>query len=106
MSTCFTSRGSEVRVLQRAPLYRERRIFTHEKNDFNVNFNCFIIIEPLFTFKLHKENEYYKKVITDLGSEELIYFPELYSDGYIEQINVHNCMWAIETCECSLPAED
>ena len=50
--------------------------------------------------------EYYKKVITDLGSEELIYFPELYSEGYIEQINVHNCMWAIEKCECSLPVED
>lgn len=53
-------------------------------------------------FKMHKENEYYKKVITGLGSEELIYYPELYSDGYIEQINVHNCMWAIDMCKCPL----
>lgn len=65
-----------------------------------------LLLNLCLLFKLHKENEYYKKVITDLGSEELIYFPELYSDGYIEQINVHNCMWAIETCECSLSAED
>ena len=51
---------------------------------------------------MRKENEYYKKVITGLGSEELIYYPELYSDGYIEQINVHNCMWAIDMCKCPL----
>lgn len=65
-----------------------------------------LLLNLCLLFKLHKENEYYKKVITDLGSEELIYFPELYSEGYIEQINVHNCMWAIEKCECSLPIED
>ena len=51
---------------------------------------------------MHKENEYYKEVITGLGSEELIYYPELYSDGYIEQINVHNCMWAIDMCKCPI----
>ena len=53
-------------------------------------------------YKMQKENEYYKKVITGLGSEELIYYPELYSDGYIEQINVHNCMWAIDMCKWPL----
>lgn len=53
-------------------------------------------------YELNQENEYYKEVITSLGSEELIYFPELYSEDYIEQINVHNCMWAIDICECPL----
>ena len=65
-----------------------------------------LLLNLCLLFKLYKENEYYKKVIIDLGSEELIYFPELYSEEYIEQINVHNCIWAIEECECSLPVED
>ena len=51
-------------------------------------------------YELHRENEYYKEVITALGSEELIEYPELYSAEYVEQINVHNCMWAFDVCSC------
>ena len=31
-----------------------------------------LLLNLCLLFKLYKENEYYKKVITDLGSEELI----------------------------------
>ena len=55
-----------------------------------------------YSYGLQKENDYYKEVITNLGSEELIYYPELYSEQYIEQINVHNCMSAIDMCECPM----
>ena len=48
--------------------------------------------------ELKDKNIYYENVIDSLGSGELIDYPELYSEEYIEQINVHNCMWAIDKC--------
>ncbi len=51
--------------------------------------------------ELHDKIEFYEKVITDFGIEEFINYPELYyEDGYIDQVKVHQCMWAIQdNCE-------
>lgn len=49
---------------------------------------------------LKEKVAYYENVITDLGAEEFIYYPELYyEDGYINQVKVHNCMWAFDIPE-------
>lgn len=53
---------------------------------------------------LRKENEelsdkvdFYEKVITDFGMDEFINYPEIYyQDGYVDQVKVHNCMWAFD----------
>lgn len=51
--------------------------------------------------ELHDKIEFYEKVITDFGIEEFINYPDLYyEDGYIDQVKVHQCMWAIQdNCE-------
>lgn len=59
------------------------------------------IYYKLKNVELHDKVEFYEKVITDFGIEEFINYPELYyEDGYIDQVKVHQCMWAIqENCE-------
>ena len=87
---------------------KEREMFSLKKN-----FYLFVITLLLFACiglyaynlklrgdieELKDKNTYYENVINSLGSGELIEYPELYSEEYIEQINVHNCMWAIDMC--------
>ena len=57
--------------------------------------------------KLKKNNNefqnkitYYENIVKDFEADELIEFPQLYSEGYIEQIKVHSCMWAFDVCIC------
>lgn len=57
--------------------------------------------------KLQKNNNnfqdkitYYENIIKDFKADELIAFPQLYSEGYVEQIKVHNCMWAFDVQVC------
>ena len=57
--------------------------------------------------KLKKNNNefqnkitYYENIVKDFEADELIESPQLYSEGYIEQIKVHSCMWAFEVQVC------
>lgn len=50
--------------------------------------------------KLISKNTYYENIIRDFEADELITFPQLYSEGYVEQIKVHSCMWAFEVSVC------
>lgn len=50
--------------------------------------------------KLISKNTYYENIIRDFEADELIVFPQLYSEGYVEQIKVHSCMWAFEVSVC------
>ena len=57
--------------------------------------------------KLQKNNNnfqdkitYYENIIKDFEADELIAFPQLYSEGYVEQIKVHSCMWAFDVQVC------
>lgn len=60
-----------------------------------------------YDFKVKEENkilqekiQYYEKIVQDFEADELITHPELYSEGYVEQIKVHSCMWAFEVQVC------
>lgn len=49
---------------------------------------------------LQDKVQYYEKIVQDFEADELITHPELYSEGYVEQIKVHSCMWAFEVQVC------
>lgn len=91
------------------------RLFIKEREMFSLKKNFYLFVIALLLFaciglyaynlklrgdieELKDKNTYYENVINSLGSGELIEYPELYSEEYIEQINVHNCMWAIDMC--------
>ena len=50
--------------------------------------------------KFQNKITYYENIVKDFEADELIEFPQLYSEGYIEQIKVHSCMWAFDVCVC------
>ena len=50
--------------------------------------------------KFQNKITYYENIIKDFEADELIEFPQLYSEGYVEQIKVHSCMWAFEVQVC------
>jgi hypothetical protein len=50
--------------------------------------------------KFQNKITYYENIIKDFEADELIEFPQLYSEGYVEQIKVHSCMWAFDVCIC------
>ena len=80
-----------------------------------INITICLIISLLGNFylyssniKLQKNNNnfqdkitYYENIIKDFEADELIAFPQLYNEGYVEQIKVHSCMWAfgVQVCE-------
>lgn len=48
--------------------------------------------------KLVSKIQFYEDVMDTFNIGEFISYPNLfYIDGYIEQVKVHNCMWAINT---------
>ena len=50
--------------------------------------------------KFEDKITYYENIIKDFEADELITFPQLYSEGYVEQIKVHSCMWAFDVQVC------
>lgn len=41
--------------------------------------------------------DFYEQLITDLGFDEFVNYPELYlEEGFVEQAKTHSCMWAID----------
>lgn len=50
--------------------------------------------------KFQNKITYYENIVKDFEADELIEFPQLYSEGYVEQIKVHSCMWAFDVCIC------
>ena len=50
--------------------------------------------------KFEDQITYYENIIKDFEADELITFPQLYSEGYVEQIKVHSCMWAFDVQVC------
>ena len=66
--------------------------------------NCYLYSSNV---KLKENNDkyqdkvsYYEDIIKDFEADELIAFPHLYSEGYVEQIKVHSCMWAFDVQVC------
>ena len=50
--------------------------------------------------KFEDKITYYENIIKVFEADELITFPQLYSEGYVEQIKVHSCMWAFDVQVC------
>lgn len=47
--------------------------------------------------ELQNKIEFYEEVMYDFGIDEFIHYPELFYDKcYVEQVIVHNCMWAFD----------
>ena len=52
--------------------------------------------------KAKKKINFYEKVMEEFSIGEFVHYPELFNDeGYVEQVKIHNCMWAIDDAvEC------
>lgn len=73
-------------------------------------FTCllYIIYVTHQNTQLKDKVQFYERVITDFGIEEFIDYPELYyNTDYVDQAQVHQCMWAIsDMLDCENKYQD